>query len=259
MIDLHSHILPGVDDGVASLDEATLLARVAADNDIATIVATPHRSPWAYTAARSDAERRLDAVRGACRSAGIEITLVLGSEAYIAPDLAEQVQRGLALTINAGRYLLVEWPIDQYPRYSEEAVFRLQLQGIIPIIAHAERYRFVQDDLARLVGYVARGALVQVTAASLLGQAGAAAQKAAETLLTRGLAQIIASDSHGAERRPPILGPARDRAAALIGDRRAQAMVQTAPAQIIANQPVELPPPERRPARPFWAFWRERK
>lgn len=256
MIDLHTHILPGVDDGAESLEDALAMARMAQNDGIAAVVATPHRNPWSYRADRADAERRLDEVREACRQGGIEIRLLLGGEAHIAPDLAEQVRNGLALTINDSRFLLVEWPYDQYPGYSEQVIFELRVRGIVPIVAHAERYRIVRRDPNYLATLIERGVLVQVTAESLLGERGPEIRRVTEVLLTRGLAHVIASDSHGIDHRPPVLSPARDRAAELVGEARAWAMVAEVPRRVIDDESIELPPPKVVKPQPFWAFWR---
>jgi protein-tyrosine phosphatase len=220
------------------------------------MVATPHRNAWTYHADRSDAERRLFEVEAACQAAGVELRLLLGGEAYIAPDLADQARSGLALTINESRYLLVEWPVDQYPPWSEEAIFSLQIRGICPIVAHAERYRIVQREPERLARLVERGVLVQVTAASLLGKAGAPARHSAEHLVRSGLAHFIASDSHAPAHRPPVLSPARERARELVGDERAWAMVRDAPRQVVDNRAVELPPARAPKTRSLFSFWK---
>lgn len=256
MVDLHSHILPGVDDGAPTLDDSLAMARVARDDGVATVVATPHRNPWAYREDRADAERRLDDVRAECSKEGIEINLLLGGEAHIAPDLVEQVRCGLALTINSGRFLLVEWPYDQYPEYSEQVIFDLQVHGIVPIVAHAERYRFVRRDPNYLATLVERGVLIQVTASSLLGEFGPDTRKLTEILLTHGLAHVIASDSHAVDRRPPVLSAARDRATELVGEECARAMVVDVPSQVVDNRSIDLPPPKMFKPQPFWAFWR---
>jgi len=257
VIDLHNHILPGVDDGAATIADARAIARMAYADGIQAIVATPHRHPGAYTAPRDEAARLLDEVRAGVREDGLALDLYLGGEAYIAPDLVGQVQSGLALTINGGRYLLVEWPLRDFPRFSEEIVFELQVRGIVPIIAHAERYRFVQQDLSRLAGFVERGALVQITAGSLFSTINRGYRKTAEVLLTHGLVHVIASDSHNVGRRPPILSRARERASELVGSERARAMVEDSPRQIVENRPVELPDVIVRARRSFWSFWKE--
>ncbi|HEX5415379.1 MAG TPA: CpsB/CapC family capsule biosynthesis tyrosine phosphatase [Chloroflexota bacterium] len=257
MIDLHCHILPGVDDGAETLADALAIGQMAYADGIRGIVATPHRRLDAFAAAPDVAAKLLDDVRSVARESGLALDLYLGGEAYIAPDLADQVRSGLALTINGGRYLLLEWPLREYPRFSEEIVFDLQVRGIVPIIAHAERYRFVQQDLARLAGFVERGALVQITAASLFSTINRGMRRTAEELLTRGLAHVIASDSHNVGRRPPILSRARERASELVGPARAGAMVTDAPRQIVENRPVELPEVVLQARRSFWQFWKE--
>ncbi len=256
MIDLHSHIIPGVDDGAATVDDALEMARVARDDGITTVVATPHRNPWSYREDRVDAERRLEEVRLACRREGVELQLLLGGEAYISPDLVEQVESGLALTINGSRYLLIEWPYEHYPPYSERVLFELQVHGIVPIIAHAERYRIIRRDPFYLVTLIERGVLVQVTASGLLGEFGPEIQRTTEMLVAGRLAHVIASDSHGVDRRPPRLSAARDRAVTLVGEPAARAMVSDIPRRIIENEPIELPAPKPRKPQPFWAFWR---
>lgn len=256
MIDLHTHILPGVDDGAQTLDEALAMAQTAWRDGITTIVATPHRSPWSYCSDRADAERRLAEVCAALLQEGLETRLLLGSEAFVAPNLVEQVREGLALTINGGRFLLVEWPYDQFPTFSEQVIFDLQVRGIHPIIAHAERYRFVRRDPNSLARLIERGVLVQVTAGSLLGELGPEIQHLSEILVACGLAQVIASDSHGVDRRAPILSQARDRVARLIGEERARAMVESVPRQIVDDEPVTIVPPVPYKPHQFWAFWR---
>jgi protein-tyrosine phosphatase len=256
LIDLHNHILPGVDDGAKDLAESLAMARVARNDGITTIVATPHRNSWCYAADLADAQRRLAEVQHACREDGCDVELKLGGEAYIAPDLANQVQTGLALTLNGSRYLLVEWPFDQYPLYSDQVIFELRVRGIVPIMAHAERYRVVQRDVYHLVPLIEHGVVVQVTTGSLLGDLGPEIQKVAETLLTEDLAHVLATDSHSLQRRPPVLSPGRERASQLIGAGRARAMVEDLPRQIVDNCAITLPPPKERRPKPFWAFWR---
>ena len=256
MIDLHNHILPGVDDGAETVEDSLAMARMALDDGITTIVATPHRNSWTYHDPAADAHRRLNELKNRCEDAGCTVELLLGGEAYIAPDLAEQVKMGLALTIHGSRYLLVEWAIDQFPAYADQAIFDLRVQGIVPIIAHAERYRAVQRNVDSLASLVRRGAMVQVTAASLTGYSGPGARRAAERILVANLGHVLATDSHSIERRPPTLATARVRAEELIGAERARSLVVDVPRKILDNESIDLPDPIERESRPFWAFWR---
>jgi protein-tyrosine phosphatase len=190
------------------------------------------------------------------RAAGCAVEIVLGSESFVAPDLADQVRSGLALTINGGRYLLVEWGLEQFPAYADDVVFDLRVHGIVPIIAHAERYLTVQRNVESLTPLVRRGAMVQISAGSLTGEPRSPARRAAEQILAASLGHIVATDSHSIHRRSPTLSAARARATELIGDERATSMVVDVPRKIIDNQPVELPDPIEHQSRPFWAFWR---
>lgn len=256
MIDLHAHLLPGIDDGAETMADAVDMVRAARDDGIGVIVATPHRNRWSAPSDRPDVERHLATLQDRVEREQLAVRVLLGSEAYVAPDLVEQVQSGRVWTINQGRYLLIEWPYDYYPPYSEQVIFELQLQGIVPIVAHAERYRIVRREPSYLATLIERGVVVQVTAGSLLGALGTEIQRVAEQLLISGLAQVLASDAHDLVHRPPILRAARDRAAELIGEARARAMVSDVPEQILANRLVDLPPPKPQRSRPFWAFWK---
>ncbi len=256
MIDIHTHILPGVDDGAENLASSVAMARMAQNDGIAVIVATPHRNPWSYCSEPAQAHLLLASVRNACVAAGCNVEILLGGEAYIAPDLADQVRRGVALTLNGSRYLLIEWPIDRYPDYSDQVIFELRVMGIVPIIAHAERYRFVQRNVGFLVPLIERGVAVQVTAGSLLGDAGSDVQRVAEKLIVDNLAHVVASDSHSIDRRPPVLQAARKRTGELVGESKARAMVVDVPRTIVDNLPLELPDPRPSRSKPFWAFWR---
>jgi protein-tyrosine phosphatase len=256
LIDLHTHILPGVDDGAENLASSVAMARLARADGITTIVATPHRNPWSYCSEPEHARRLLESVRDACRAADCDVEILLGGEAHIAPDLPDQLRQGIALTINDSRYLLIEWPIDLFPPYSDQVIFDLQVRGIVPIIAHAERYRAVHRDTRFLVPLIERGVVVQVTAGSLLGDAGPVTRKVAETMLADNLAHLLASDSHSVTRRPPVLSTARDRAGEIVGAERAHAMVDEVPRLILDNRPLSLPAPNPGRSRPFWAFWR---
>jgi protein-tyrosine phosphatase len=131
--------------------------------------------------------------------------------------------------------------------------------GIVPIIAHAERYYFVQKNVRFLVPLIERGVAVQVTAGSLLGDAGPSVQRTAEKLIVDNLAHVLASDSHSVDRRPPMLRAARDRASDLVGESKARAMVVDVPRAIVDNLPLELPVPRPDRPRQFWEFWRSER
>lgn len=247
MIDLHHHCLPDVDDGPAEWDEAVAMCRMAADEGIETIVATPHvlRGRW-RSVPRAELERKLETLR---EKVGETPRLLLGSEYFFSHDMAELLRTGTAIVPLAGsRYVLVELAANGVPPMIEQPLYRVQLDGWIPIIAHPERNVVLQRKPELLAELIAHGARMQITAASLTGEFGGAAQAAARTFLERRLVHFVATDAHNIERRPPR---ARAALAALrehAGDAVANALSRDNPAAVLANAalPYEPEPLEER-------------
>jgi protein-tyrosine phosphatase len=258
MIDLHSHILPGLDDGAATLEEALVLGRMAAADGIRMIAATPH-SPASTASRRYDPAliRELIAALNALLAAeGVDLTIVAGTEICYDADLVGQLRRGELLPYGASHAVLLELPHDALPPTLGQALFALQTAGYRVVLAHPERIAAVQRDPNVLLPLIERGALMQLTAEALTGGQGQRLRAAAETLLTHGMAHLLASDAHGAPpRRPPILAAARDRAAAFLGLDAAAALVATTPAAILHDAPLHLPSP-RPVSRARWWLWR---
>ena len=242
MIDLHSHVLPGLDDGAQTMDDACELARTALRDGIVTIAATPHvRADYPTTAAQMEAG--VDAVRAALAEASVEVEIVPGGE--IALDALPALSReDLArFTLGAsGRYLLVEFPYGGWPLDLEQRIFELLASGLTPILAHPERSRDAQNDPRRLERAVSGGALIQVTAAAIDGRLGRNPKVTATRLLELGLVHMIASDAHKPDIRAVGLSNARK---AISDDSLARWLVEDAPAAILAGDDV----PDRPSAR----------
>jgi protein-tyrosine phosphatase len=255
MIDLHSHILPGVDDGPRDLQGSLEMARVAVEDGITRLAATPHNADWRDGGRRAWVEERVEELQNALDAQGIPLSVVPGVEAYIAPDLVQHLKDERAFTLNGSRYLLIELPMHSWPLYTEQVFFEVQVQGLVPILAHAARYAPVQEDPNRVFGLVERGALVQLTAGSLTGQFGRRTRDTARRLLEHNLAHLIASDSHSARSRPPRLSPGVEAATRIIGPERARAMVTTVPAAILEDDALTIEPPKPVKPRRRW-FWR---
>lgn len=252
MIDLHSHILHDFDDGARTLGDAVELARIAVADGVSVMAATPH----AASAVNADFTRysvallneRLATLRAALTEAAIPLEIVAGTELYGEPGLLERLHAGDLLPYGEARAVLLEFPLAIALKSAEQIIFALQLGGYRVVIAHPERYRFVQDDPNSLVSLVERGALMQLTADALLGNQGERMRRLSEQLLTHGLIQLIATDAHGPHlERMPNLGAARRRAAALLGTAAADALTRDLPAAILADGPI--PPPNPRPIR----------
>lgn len=248
MIDVHLHILPGVDDGPATLADSLALARSLVEEGVRVAVATPHyNDEYPQRSAHEIFERVGDLQREFDRNA-IPLRLLAGHEALIQPGLAADVQSGRVATLNGSRYLLLElWNSSWMPE-TERVIFDLRLLGIVPLLAHPERYAAIQQDSNRLKTLIDQGILAQLTAGSLLGMQGKTARKCAETLLKRGLIHCIASDAHGPGRRPPAILQGMQAAERIVGRVQVEQLIETYPASMLQNRTLNVvaaTPPHR--------------
>jgi protein-tyrosine phosphatase len=238
VIDLHSHVLPGLDDGAADLGEALAICRAGASDGITILAATPHvrfdypTSPEAMLSALLELQRVTRDI----------IRLVPGGELDLAElDRPRDVLRQFGLAGNPD-YLLVETPYIGWPLDFGERLFRLRSSGFTPVLAHPERNTEVQSRPGLLAPLVNGGALVQITAASLDGRLGARSKSTAKTLLDRGLAHLIASDAHA----PAIRTIGMSRAALAVGDPDLAAWLTLDMPRAIVDGGALPPRPERR-------------
>ncbi|PYQ11337.1 MAG: capsular biosynthesis protein [Acidobacteria bacterium] len=251
MVDLHCHVLPAIDDGSESLEQSLEFCRVALEDGVSTLVATPHQKPGHYDNTPPGVHQKVEELKSAVHQAGLEVEIVEGAEVYCTPDLPQRLREREVTTINAaGRYLLLELPYQQMPLRPEETIFQLKLAGVTPVLAHPERIAYFVADMKRLENLVRLGCLTQLTGASLLGGFGERARDYSVEMLERGLVHIIASDAHDTVYRPPVLSKAREVAAEVVGAARALAMVSEVPRAVCEGhewEPWELPadpPPE---------------
>ena len=234
MIDINCHILPGLDDGPQTEKQALAMCKRAASDGIKTIVATPHIGDGEYLSPAKDVRRGVEKLNKLLKEKGINLTILPGHDAHIQPRLIEDIKQGKVLTINdAKKYIILELPVQSVPFYVKELIIKLKSNGITGIISHPERNDQIQKDTRVLKRLIAAGALAQITALSLTGGFGDAAQKTAQTLLKKRLAHIIASDAHSRDKRPPVLSEAVKEAAKLIGEENSRKMVWVTPLEII--------------------------
>jgi protein-tyrosine phosphatase len=199
MIDLHNHILPGVDDGAADMDESLAIARQFVEEGVVRVAATPHLDPENQRGiSAADVRRLVNEVQAGISTAGIPLRVEPGHEVYLTPDVPDLVRAGRASRLGDGHALLVELSLmtQQRPLYLEESLFQLQLDGLQPVLAHPERYAFVQRDPTVVDPLIESGIVMQVTAPSLLGHYGGYIRRVAERLLRRGSYGLASSDRH---------------------------------------------------------------
>ncbi|MDP6402788.1 MAG: tyrosine protein phosphatase [SAR202 cluster bacterium] len=255
--DLHAHILPGVDDGPKTAQDTLEMARVAVEDGTQVLLATPHRKDITEDSSVEYVRRLIDEISGLFQAEGIELTLLLGMENHLDLDLPEAISDGRALSMNGSRYILVELPFFGRPNYLEDALFKIQVQGFTPVLAHPERIEAFQQDHDLLARFVQNGMLSQITGDSILGHFGKDVRRFTRTLLRGGLVHIIASDTHFATgHRSPKLRHCVQAAADIVGPERAQAMVLDTPRAIVENLPVEVDSPLTvGKSRRWWRFW----
>lgn len=240
MIDLHAHILPDLDDGPAVLEESIELCRMAEQDGIHTIAATPHTFHGLHHAKKDDILEKVVELRRELETAGIEIEIWPGAEVSLTADLLDRIEKGEVLTLaDGGKYILLELPNNVLPQGIEDLLFSLRLMDLKAIISHPERNFAVRSDLKALSTIVEMGHLIQLTAASLTGQLGEETYLCATRLLDSGLCHIVASDCHSLNGRPPGLSEARDSVRALAGQEKATRIFEHNPGQILAGGDIE--------------------
>jgi protein-tyrosine phosphatase len=249
LIDLHSHLLPGVDDGAKDLAMSLAMARVAAADGITTIACTPHLLAGVYNNNGPAIRRAVAQLAESIAKADIPITLVTGADVHITPDLDVQLRDGRALTLNNSRYLLLEPPHHVLPPRLEDLIFGLQAGGYVPILTHPERLSWVEGHYDLIRRLVSSSVLMQITAGSVMGRFGRGPRYWAERMLDEGLCHLLATDAHNTEQRAPRMAEARDLVAQRLGDDEAINLVLRRPQGILNNlSPADLPPlPQRKP------------
>ena len=253
MIDLHCHVLPGIDDGPPTIEDSVALARAAAAGGVQTIVATPHVS-WDYPNDAATIARLVDTVNERLTQEQIALQVVRGAEIAFT-RIADTPESELAgLTLGGGRWLLVEPPFTPSVIGLENVIAGLRARGHEVVLAHPERCPAFHRDVDSLARLAASGVACSITAGSLVGRFGKEVRRFALMLVEAGLVHNVASDAHDARRRPPGLAAELEEAG--LSAMRAWT-TETVPSAILAGAPLPPRPPEAevRPAR----SWRERR
>lgn len=236
MIDLHCHLLPGIDDGASDLETALGMARLAVKDQITTTACTPHIYPGLYDNTIEGIQGAIKRLRQDLAAADIELELVMGADIQITPDLRRKLQVGEVPTLNGSRYFLFEPPHHVCPPGFSDLAFSLSAAGYVPIITHPERLTWIGDHYEVFVDLALKGIWMQVTAGSLTGRFGRGARYWGERMLDNGLVHLLATDAHGLERRPPLLGEGAIAAEKWVGAEEARQLVEGRPRAVLTNQ-----------------------
>jgi protein-tyrosine phosphatase len=265
MIDLHTHLLPGLDDGAKNLEESIQMCWISYKDGIRTIVATPHTLNGLYLNNRDTILIKVQELNEALKKLGVkssefgvnsitqlpnnqmtELRILPGADVHFSDKTLSFLDEGKFMTVGDGKkYLFLEFPFQGIPFRAEEILFQLMSRGIIPIITHPERNLEIGQRPQRYYEMIKMGCLGQVTAMSLTGEFGLRTKQISERLLRNRLIHFIASDAHSINGRPPILSEGVRAATKILGKEEAWKMVMEYPQTILNGQKLHVPEPLR--------------
>ncbi len=257
-VDIHCHLLPGIDDGAEDWDESLAMAELAVADGMQTIICTPHQLGNHRQNLAVDIRERVRHLDTLLRQQGIPLRVLPGADVRVEPDLSARLQADEVLTLaDRGRHVLLELPHELYLPL-EPILDALRGWGIQGILSHPERNRGILRQPSLLSPLVAAGCLMQVTAGSLLGTFGPSVQQLAQTILREGRCHFLATDAHGATARRPRLQAAYRRAAELVGGAAADVMCCENPSRVIRGEsvPTKVAGLAPRGLRSWWG-WRK--
>lgn len=253
MIDIHCHPLPETDDGAKSFDIAVAMLKMAAEDDVTHVVATPHCN-FRYAFSAEQNRRKAAELQAAVGNAP---EILLGCDFRLSYDnIRRLTQEHPSFSINGTQYLLVEFDDHFIPGQMDHVFYDIQVSGLTPILTHPERNAVCRRKLQDVYNWVARGCLVQITAQSYTGAFGSQPLRAAEQLLDLNMVHFVASDAHDTEHRPPILSSAYEKIASTRGQDLADRLFTKNPESVIHGKPL---PPSPMPISPgskkkWWSF-----
>ncbi|GBG94522.1 exopolysaccharide biosynthesis protein [Ligilactobacillus salitolerans] len=227
IVDLHCHILPGIDDGSPDLQSSLALANEAVRDGVTHILATPHHLDNDYVNHAQQVVQAADKFQAELDQRQIPLTVFPSQEVHINGDLLDHYDDLLGID-ETKKYMLLEFPHGEVPRYADRVIFDLKKHGTTPVIVHPERNKGIQNDLDLLYGFIQNGALAQVTATSYVGGFGDHVAKIAHQMVENNLVQIVASDAHALQGRKFVLGEALEQIAHDFGTEKAAAFESNA-------------------------------
>lgn len=243
MIDLHSHIISGVDDGSEDIEMSLEIAKLYVENGIDKVVCTPHYIEGAISYTPEKLKIKIEELKKELFQATIPLEIYPGNEIYINPSIVGKILEVQALTINNSRYTLIELPMNDMPIYVKDVIYELRLKGIRPIIAHPERNSRVVNDPNILYELINMGALVQLNLPSLGGMYGDRVRDTGMKLLQHNMVHFVGTDTHTNRRRSPKVGKFLDILSTIVTDKDFEALTIGNPQSVLDNKEIEIKPP----------------
>jgi protein-tyrosine phosphatase len=203
MIDIHAHILPGIDDGADTIETSLEMLKIAEEDGIKRIIATPHYYTGHFETDYKEVVKLVKDLTITAQENNINIEILPGQEVFLDNNTINQYKSEIISTINNSKYMLVELPFNEIPSYTFDMIYELRVQGITPIVAHPERYSYIVNKPSTINQFIDEGCLFQITSGSIMGMFGKSVQKTAETLITHRICHFVASDAHTINKRCP--------------------------------------------------------
>lgn len=240
LIDIHSHILPGVDDGADSLAMSMRMLKIAADDGISKIVLTPHNKPGHRHIHFSKMASRVEELQEIMAEENIEIELYIGSELYYRSGLSEEIENGMSATLAGSRYVLLEFtPLEDFD-YIRNGCYALLTCGYYPVLAHVERYQNVCSKKYGIDELIDMGCYIQVNAGSVMGKAGPKAKRFVRNILKRRQVHFIATDAHDLKKRSPCLSDCANFISKKYGEDYSEKLFCENPMCVIGDKDIAL-------------------
>ncbi len=261
MIDLHGHLLPGIDDGAKTLEQAINMARIAAEDGIAVSVLTPHHLNGVFHNPADKVRRLTRDFQRELRQAGVELDVLPGSECHLVPELPDALAAGEIMTVaDHGQAVLVELPVHTIPMGATAILENILALGVTPVIVHPERNSALRHSPDRLAEWVDMGCLAQVTAQACTGRFGEAVEATARHFVRSGNIHFLASDAHRDRRRVPQLSEARRVISRWTSAEVGRLLSEEFPRAAATGRRPELGRlcEALRPKRRAWTFWRRK-
>ncbi|HJG97253.1 MAG TPA: hypothetical protein K8V90_09150 [Romboutsia timonensis] len=243
MIDIHCHVVPNIDDGAKDLEDALEMARIAYNEGIRKIVNTSHYHPSFEYKKGNELLEDIKEFNNILKSNNINIEIYIGNELYYSEDMIDIIEQKEFYTLNNSKYLLIEFPPIRFPKNLVDIIYEIKIRGYIPILAHVERYKEVQENVNLIYDCINEGALIQVNSSSIIGKNGKEAKRVSQILLDNNMVHFIATDAHSSQRRRPMIKETYDYVCSKYGDKTAEILFIENPSKVILNEDINIKSP----------------
>ena len=244
MIDFHTHILPNIDDGSRSIDETFNLIKEAKEAAFTGIVLTSHYIEGYYETNVPERDVWVKAISENLEAKGIDTNLYLGNEIYISSNMMNLLEQGKASTINNSCYVLFELPLNAEPLNLYDVIYSLQENKLIPILAHPERYSYVQKEPELIHDLIEKGCLMQANYGSIIGQYGVKAEYIVKKFFENDMIHFLGSDVHRQNSIYPKISFALEKIREIVGEEKLEELTTINPQLVLANKKIEIEDPE---------------